>query len=231
MALPVVSTPTFTTKVPSTGEEIEYRPFLVKEEKTLLIALEGNDTKEIINAVSNLLKECIYSDIDVNKLATFDVEYLFLKLRGKSVGEVISLTIGHNDDNECKGRTDIQINIDDIQVQGEIKDSKIMLNDDLGIQVKYPSINALQQNMDTTEAIFGFIADNIECVFDSTNIYNDFSNEEMHEWLGTLNQSQFEKIANWYQSMPTLRHDVEWTCSACGEKDKVSLEGLQSFFT
>jgi hypothetical protein len=233
MALPVVSTPTFTTKIPSTGEEIEYRPFLVKEEKTLLIALEGQDNKEISNAVNRLLKDCIISPCDVDKLATFDIEYLFLKLRGKSVGEVINVTVGHTDsENECKQRTEVQIVIDDIEVSGDIKDGKVMLTDNLGVMLKYPRMNALaDRNMDNAENIFKFVGEHIEYVFDAEQIYTDFTRTEIEDWMGTLNQTQFQKIANWYADIPSLKHEVEWKCQGCGKEDKITLEGLQSFFT
>lgn len=231
MALPVVSTPTFTTKIPSTGQEIEYRPFLVKEEKTLLIALEGKDPKDIAREVSNLLNDCIISEVNVKELATFDVEFLFLRLRGKSVGEVITVSVGHPD-SECPHKTEVQINLDDINVQGEIKDKKVMLNDNLGVMLKYPNIDAVSRgDMSTTEEIFSFVADHIDYVFDTEQVYSDFTKSEIEEWIGTLNQNQFQKISNWYSDMPTLKHTVEWTCPKCGEKDSITLEGLQSFFT
>ena len=231
MALPVVSTPTFTTVVPSTGEQIEYRPFLVKEEKTLLIALEGKEPSDIARAVSNLLSDCILSNIDVSKLATFDIEYLFLVLRGKSVGEVITVSIGHTD-SECTHKTEVQINIDDIKVQGEVKDKKIMLNDKLGVMLKYPNIDAVSRgDMDTAEEVFKFIADHIDYVFDDETVYNDFSKQEINDWIGTLNQNQFQMISNWYADMPSLKHTVTFTCPQCDEDETIILEGLQSFFT
>jgi hypothetical protein len=139
MALPSLSTPEFVTKIPSTGEEIKYRPFLVKEEKILLMALEGKDQVEITDAVMRLLENCIITKIDIKKLATFDVEYLFLKLRGKSVGENIEIRAMHQT-GDCKETTNVSINLDKIEISGEKTDGKIMLTDDVGVKLKYPGM-------------------------------------------------------------------------------------------
>ena len=139
MGLPSLATPKFNTTIPSTGQEIEYRPFLVKEEKVLLMALEGGDQKEISKATQNIIKSCVLSDINIDKLATFDIEYLFLKLRGKSVGELVELQLGHSD-SECDHKTEIQINLDEIEVVGDISDGKIMIDDKEDELVKVGSV-------------------------------------------------------------------------------------------
>jgi len=234
MPLPKIATPTYELVIPSTKKKIKYRPFLVKEEKVLIIAMESEDTTQIANAVKDVIKNCILTrGIKVEELSTFDIEYLFLKLRGKSVGEVINVTVGHTDsENECKQRTEVQIVIDDIEVSGDIKDGKVMLTDNLGVMLKYPRMNALANgSMDDAESIFKFIADHVDYVFDSEQIYNDFTKTEIEDWMGTLNQTQFQNIANWYADIPTLKHEVEWKCQGCGKEDKITLEGLQSFFT
>lgn len=230
MGLPSIATPQFSTKIPSTGQEIEYRPFLVKEEKILLMALEGGDQKEIARATQNIIESCVITDIDVNKLATFDVEHLFLKLRGKSVGELVELKIGHSD-GECEHKTEVQINLDDIEVTGDMSDGKIMLDDDIGVKMRYPGIADVSQlDEQNTEAMFDVINNCIEYVYDKDNVYNDFSKKEIKDWTETLSQKQFEKITEFFQNIPKLSYKVEWTCSKCGEKDSITLEGLQSFF-
>lgn len=230
MALPSIATPEFITTIPSTGQEIRYRPFLVKEEKILLMALEGKDQKEITNAIVRLLDSCILDEVDVSKLATFDIEYLFIQLRGKSVGEVVELTLSHTE-SECKHRTKYNINLDEIKVQGDIKDGKVMITDEIGVKMRYPTIiGASGVSVDNTNGVFELIAGCIEFIFDSENVYSDFTPKEMDEWLGHLSQSQFKKISDFFEGMPSLKYNLKWKCESCGEEDEILLEGLQSFF-
>lgn len=228
MALPSISTPEFKTQIPSTGEQIRYRPFLVKEEKILLIAMEGGDQNEITEAVMKILDNCIIGDVDIKNLATFDIEYLFLKLRGKSVGEVITLQVMHPENEECKHATEVQVNIDTIDVKGTIAEGKIMLTDDVGVKMKYPSMNTV---LDGTDDTFEVIANCIDFIFDQDNVYNEFSDKELMDWIESLNQAQFKKISDFFEGMPKLSTEIEWTCSKCGREDSIKLEGLQSFFT
>ena len=144
MALPSMAVPTFKTKIPSTGKEIQYRPFLVKEEKILLMALEGGDVNEMTEATKKIIQSCVISEIDVESLATFDVEYLFMQLRGKSVGEIIKLIVGHTGDNPCEHKTEVKINIDDIKVVGVKKDRKITVTDQIGVVVNYPTMKGAE---------------------------------------------------------------------------------------
>lgn len=236
MALPKISTPEFFDAIPSTKQEIQYRPFLVGEEKTLLIALEGQDNKEISNAIMRLLKTCILTDgIEVDKLSTFDIEYLFLKVRGKSVGEVINASVGHtSEDSECKHKTEIQINIDDIKVQGDIKDGKVMITDTVGVKMRYPTIGTvMSMKGEGTESLFGMILDCIEYIFDEEKIYNesDFTRDELADWVNNLNQGQFKNVSSFFDEMPKLKHKITWKCPKCGEDEEMMVEGLQSFFT
>lgn len=232
MTLPSISTPEFQTVIPSTGEAVTYRPFLVKEEKILLMAMEGKDQKEITRAIVKLLSNCILTEnINVSKLATFDIEFLFLKLRGKSVGEVIELKIGHTE-GECPHRTDINVNLDDINVVGDISDGKIMLTDNVGVKLMYPNIeNTMDVNADSADSMFDMVVDCIEYIYDQETVYNEFTKEELNAWVETLNQSQFKKITDFFRNMPSLKHVINWKCEKCGEEDSVEIEGLQSFFT
>ena len=232
MALPALSSPEFITEIPSTKVKIKFRPFLVREEKILYMALEGGDATEIQNATIKVLNECILTpNVNVSDLATFDVEHLFLQLRGKSVGENVDVILRHQD-SDCKETVNVSINLDDIKVTGEITDGKIMLTDDIGIKMKYPragDINKLQVQEGMN--IFHSIAYLVDFIYDKETVYNDYSVEEIAEWLEQLNQKQFQLITDFMNNMPKLSHEVEWTCNVCGEKEKIVLEGLQSFFT
>src|SRR6056300_953333 len=194
MSLPSLGTPEFHTTIPSTGQEIAYRPFLVKEEKILLMAMEGEDDREIQHAILTILEDCIITDVDVNKLAVFDIEYLFLKLRGKSVGEMIDLKISHTE-SDCDHKTEIRINLDDINVQGDITDGKVQLTDDIGAKLRYPTIaDATRYDSGSPEGMFKMIASCVEFIYDQNNVYQDFTVDEMVEWIGGLNQSAFQKV-------------------------------------
>jgi len=232
MALPSIATPEFITKIPSTGQEIRYRPFLVKEEKILLMALEGKDSNEIMLSVQNVLKNCILSeDVSVNKLATFDIEYLFLKLRSKSVGEVIKIKVNHANDSECKYATEVDINIDKINVEGDIKDGKLMLTDKVGLKLRYPTMEDLKGiSIDDAESMFKMVRKCIEFIFDEDNVYSDFTEKELSDWIDSLNQTQFAKITQFFEGMPKLSHKIDWECKSCGKNDSVTVEGLQGFF-
>ena len=230
MALPSISTPEFKTKIPSTGETITYRPFLVKEEKILLMALEGSDQEEITQAILNILDSCIMSEVDVKKLSTFDIEYLFLNLRAKSVGEVIEVKMGHTE-GDCKGLTDVQIKIDDIGVINEISDGKIMLTDTVGVKMRYPTVQDVAKlDMKNSDDTFGLIAQCVEYIYDQENVYNEFTEQEIIDWVGNLNQAQFKNIASFFENMPKLSYELKWKCDACGESETRTIEGLQGFF-
>lgn len=231
MALPSLSTPKYITNLPSTGEEIEYRPFLVKEEKLLLMAMEGQDEKEIQRAIISILNDCIITDINIDKLSVFDVEFLFLNLRGKSVGEVIELKISHPE-GDCDHKSDVTIQIDDIKVQGEISDGKITLTDQIGVKLRYPSLNdATKYANDDPQSLFKLIASCIEFVWDQDQVYNDFTLDEMVDWLDTLDQNAFKNISKFFESSPKLSHTISWNCKKCGKDDSILLEGLSNFFT
>lgn len=231
MTLPSISTPEYTTKIPSTGKLISYRPFLVKEEKILLMAMEGKDENEIESSILTILKNCILSEeIDVSKLATFDIEYLFLKLRAKSVGETIEVKVGHNE-GECDHKTDISINVEDIGVVGGNVDKKISISDDIGIVMKYPTLSDIKgMDFEKTESMVDMVIACVDYIYDAESVYKDFTTDELREWVEQLDQKQFAKIAEFLTSIPKLSYTVEWTCKKCKQKDSVTIEGLQSFF-
>jgi len=233
MALPILNTPEFETTIPSTNQKINFRPFLVKEEKILFMALQGNDPSEMSTAVQRVLESCITTPgIDVGLFATFDIEYLFLKLRAKSVGEVIDLKLRHNT-GDCTYIHQHSLNIDDINVViPDDLDNKIQITDHVGIVLKFPSIEIASKlpqdnNMDS---LIDLIAGCVDVVYDSDKVYEDFSREEIKTFLESLNGPQFTKIRDFFKRVPKLSHDIEWTCPKCGETEKIHLEGLASFF-
>lgn len=233
MALPVLQTPEFETTIPSTGKTIYFRPFLVKEEKILLMALQGNEPSEMVHAVKRVLDSCVSSsEFDVDALAMFDLEYLFLQLRAKSVGEVIDLKLRHRQ-SDCDHATDVSINLEDVKVQFEHKDNhKIQINDNVGIVLKYPTINQSQviDSRATFSSVLEFIAGCVDVVYDSERVYEDFSNDEVVQFLESLNAQQFASIRDFFSQMPKLSHVVEWQCEKCGEAESIKLEGLSNFF-
>jgi hypothetical protein len=231
MPLPSISLPTFKAVIPSTGKEISYRPFLVKEEKILLMALEGKDKKEIRIAIEEILKSCILDEVEVGKLPTFDIEYLFLMLRAKSVGEVVTFKLGHGEGSECKHKTEIAVDLNEIEVQGKISDGKIMITDKIGVVMHYPTISITELIDGGVTHTFNIIADCIDVVFDENEVYEDFTTDEIIDWLGNLDKHQFSKITDFFADIPKLKHKIEWICEKCGEKDSVEIEGLYNFFT
>jgi hypothetical protein len=235
MALPQIATPEFETVVPSTKETITFRPFLVKEEKILYMALEGGEQNDIYNAVTKTLENCIISDCNIKKLSSFDVEYLFLQLRGKSVGEVITLKLKHpQEDSDCDHAEEIEIDIDSVKMKEDPRHNKIVqLNENLGIQFRYPTMSdvlTIGEGKNDLTNTFDLIASCVDNVFDADNVYDDFTKEEIIEFIENLSKPQFEKASVFFESMPKLQHDLEWTCSECKKEEKISLEGLQSFF-
>lgn len=237
MALPSLSVPEFETTIPSSGKKIRFRPFLVKEEKLLFIALETNDQKETVRAVSKLLNDCILDNVDVPKLASFDFEYLFLQLRSKSVGEITELQITHNDSNECKHNTKVAINLQSVKPP-KIKDDSsrnIMITDTIGVRFNYPSIDGLDYmttlgEMNDFDKVLKMVETCIECIYEGDTVYDSFEPRELEKFIGDMSQPQFEKVAKFFSELPVLEHKVTWKCEKCGEDDFVDIRGLQNFF-
>ncbi len=243
MALPIVSTPTYELTVPSTGEKVSYRPFLVKEEKTLLMAAEDQNISTITKAMRDIISTCTEGEVDLKNLAPYDIEYIFLQLRGKSVGDVINLNLKKPDsieceESECPGSTEIKVNIDDIKIDtSKIVDSKIELTEDIGIKLGFPQLDSVQKYttkggaMDAS-AVFKMINDCIEYIWEGKEIYKakDSTQKELNDFIESLNTEQFNKIRNFFESMPRLRHEVTWTCSKCDKSAPLLLEGIDSFF-
>ena len=236
MALPKLGYPTFELELPSTGKTIKYRPFLVKEEKVLLMALESKDEKQVVSAVKDLIKNCVITRIKVDTLPSFDLEYLFLKIRGASIGENITLTVTCLDDNETQ--VEANININDVEIlKPEGHDKKIMFDDKTGLVMKYPSMKEfvdrefLQKEM-KTEDVYGFIADSIDQIFDDEEVYDSSTTtkKEFRTFVDNLTTKQFEKIQEFYTTCPKLSHTFKVVNPKTGKESSYTIEGLQSFF-
>jgi hypothetical protein len=238
MPLPKISTPTYELELPSTGQTIKYRPFLVKEEKLLVLALESEDTKQITNAIKVVIKNCIETKgVKVESLPTFDIEYLFLNIRGKSVGEEIEVNIICPDDEETT--VPISINVDDIKVQKNSEHSnKIKLDDSIMMEMKYPSLEQfIKSNFDlsssnTVDQSFELIASCIGKIFTEDEVWvaEDVTKKELMEFLDQMNTSQFKEIEKFFETMPKLSHKIKVLNPKTKVESEVVLEGLSSFF-
>ena len=238
MPLPKIATPTYELELPSTGKTIKYRPFLVKEEKVLVIALESEDTKQITNAIKAVLKNCVLTKgIKVETLPTFDIEFLFLNIRGKSVGEEIEVNIVCPDDGETN--VPVFIDLDSIQVEkDDDHTNQIKLDDDLMMEMKYPSLEQfIKNNFDFQEGnqmdqSFELIATCIDKIYNEDEVWAtaDCTKKEVKEFLESMNSSQFKEIEKFFESMPKLKHTIEVTNPNTKVKSEVVLEGLASFF-
>ena len=239
MPLPKIATPTYELVLPSSGRKIKYRPFLVKEEKILIIALESQDQKQIATAVKSILSSCILTrGTKVDKLSTFDIEYLFLNVRGKSVGEQIEVMVTCPDDG--KTQVPMSINIDSIKVQKDDDHSPdIVLDDMYTLRMKYPSLSEfvknnfnVSDNTNTLQASMDIIASCIDVVYNEDESWAaaDCTKKELSEWLETLNTSQFKEVETFFETMPKLSHTISVTNPNTKVKSDVVLEGLASFF-
>ena len=230
MALPSLNTPKYSLTIPSTGDLIDFRPFLVKEEKLLLLALETGEESEMTRALEQIVENCTFGAIEVQNLPTFDLEYIFLNIRSKAVGDVIEIKVRCPDDNETYA--DLSLNVSDIKVEVmDGHDNTIRLTDDIGIVMTYPRLGQMKQLSSlTTESAFKIIKGCVYQIYDSDQVYEDFTEEELDDFLSNLTSEQFQLIEKFFETMPKLRHKVEVTNPKTGVKGEVVLEGLQSFF-
>jgi hypothetical protein len=241
MPLPKISTPTYELVLPSTGKTIKYRPFLVKEEKILILALESQSTKEITNAIKQVLKDCIVTKgIKVEELPTFDIEYIFLNVRGKSVGESLDLIITCGDDGETQ--VPVTVFIDQIKVEEDPEHKKdIQLDTDLVLRMKYPSLDQFiktnfdfssNQSSSNIERSFDIISSCIDVIFNAEESWSaaDSTKKELTDWIETLTPNQFKEIEKFFDTMPRLSHTVKVINPKTKVESDVTLEGLTSFF-
>jgi len=233
MPLPTIATPSFELTLPSNGKKVKYRPFLVKEEKVLILALEGGETKDITRAIKDVLKSCVLTrGVKIDQLPTFDIEYLFLNIRAKSVGETVNVLITCPDDGETQ--IPLTIGIDEIEV---VKNDEHTIDIDIDgnykLRMKYPSLDQFIENNFTDEEeqdVFKMVASCVDLVYDEETAYDDFSEKEMIKFLEQFNAKQFKEIEKFFDTMPKLSYVASITNPNTGVESKVVLEGLTSFF-
>ena len=240
MPLPTIATPTYELILPSTGKKLKYRPFLVKEEKLLILALESKNQLEITNSVKDVLKECVITrGIKIDDLPTFDIEYLFLNIRAKSIGEDISLIVTCPDDKETE--VPVTIYVDEIKVIKSKEHKKdIVLDKDMTLRMKYPSLSQfIENNFDvddspktTVDKTFQLVADCMETVFTKEDAWDstDYSSDERMQFIEQLSSQQFKEVEKFFATMPKLSHTIEVTNPNTKKKSSIVLEGLADFF-
>ena len=238
MPLPTIVTPSYELELPSTGKKVKYRPFLVKEEKLLVLALETESTKDISTAIKTVLKNCIQTrGVKVENLPTFDIEYLFLNIRGKSVGEEVEVNLIAPDDEVTE--VPVTINIDDIKIQkSEDHTNKVKLDESLIMEMKYPSLDQfIKSNFDFDDKVsmdqsFDLIASCIDKIYNEEEVWStaDCTKKEVKEFLEQMNSMQFKEIEKFFETMPKLSHSVTFTNPKTKVESTVLLEGLSSFF-
>ncbi len=241
MPLPKINTPTYELVLPSTGKKIKYRPFLVREEKILIMAMESEDMNQITSAIIQIISDCILNkDIKVESLATFDIEYLFLNIRAKSVGETVEVNVTCPDDNETQ--VEMSINIDDIKVKKTRGHKNIVkLDDDISMKLKYPSLNQfIENNFEVSQTNTGDIGQSLSMISSCIEmVYNqeesweasDCTQKELSEFVEQMNTKQFKQIEKFFTTMPKLSHEIAVKNPNTGVESEVVLEGLASFFS
>lgn len=234
MALPQLNDlPKYDLVIPSTKESVTFRPFLVKEQKVLLMALEAGDEKQILRAILDTIAHCLEKKINVDKLATFDIEYMFTQIRSKSAGETTKLNLKCI---ECDEQTETVVNLDEIKIEVNNEDHIIELNDTYSLKMRYPSPAGILLNTTTgdtiTQAIFEMIVMCLDEIRTEEEIikFDEETRENIDKFVEGLTTSQLEKLMNFVNNLPKLRHDIEFECSSCSHKNKITLEGLQDFF-
>lgn len=239
MALPLQSTPTYNLTIPSTGKTVRFRPFLIKEEKSLLVAQQSEDLLVMIDTLKTVIKDCILDKVDVDKFATFDIEYIFTQIRAKSVGETVDLIVQCDDDHgeqQEKSRVKLILDLSTIEVEKDPKHTnKIELFGDVGMVLRYPTIEIMKRMEsaeDNLESIFQIVADSVDYIYQGEEIFyaKETPREEIIQFLENLTSEQFAKVNEFFITMPRIKKDIEYNCPLCGKHHKKTLEGLQSFF-
>ncbi len=238
MALPKLSNdrPVYEMVVPSTQETVKYRPFLVKEQKNMLVAFESQDPKQILDSMLISIESCV-PGINLKKLATFDIDYMFTQVRSKSVGETSTILYACV---ECKEENEVKVNLQDIQMEGnQVKPSLIKINDDISVQMKFPTYNdVIAQNVFSSEKTSptAMLMDSIKsCMYavqtqEENILIRDESAEEVDTFINSLTNEQLEKLTDFVENLPNLSHDVTFNCKKCQTENKITLRGLQDFF-
>lgn len=237
MALPIVPMTVYNLTIPSTKKNVKFHSWTVKDEKALLIAQQSEDTTVMSDTLKSVIEACIIDKIDINTLATFDVEYLFTQIRAKSVGEEVELIFKCRYCTDPKAKIKIKFDLTKIDVvTPEDHTKKIPLYDSVGIVMKYPTIEVIKQlellQSSDIETIFNIVVKCIDYIYDDTQLYyaSESTPEELNTFLGSLKTEQFVKLENFFKTLPKMKKEVEYTCPVCGKDNHVSLEGMTSFF-
>lgn len=240
MALPIMNTPVYNLTIPSTGQNVKFRPFLVKEEKALLIAQQSEDIQVMVDSLKTVIRGCVLDKIDVDSLATFDVEYIFTQIRAKSVGEIIELLFPCDEDHgedQDKAKLKVSIDLTNLQVEfPEGASKKIPLFGDVGVVMKYPTFETMTKmeklDVEDVDAIFDVIASSIDLIYQGEELFyaKEQSKEELLEFLYNLTNEQFQNLQTFFKKMPKISKTIEYNCPLCGKHHSVTLEGMQSFF-
>jgi len=236
MALPRLNdSPNYDLIIPSMKKSVSFRPFLVKEEKILLMALESDDQKQILNTVIDTIKACVTEDIDTTRLTTFDIEYMFLKIRAKSVGETSTIVMKCN---ECESSNDITLNIDDVEIEVPDISNTIELDNQISLEMKWPTFDSIVRgdilsSESSVDQIFGLIRSSIDVIKTNEERFSakDQTAQELDSFIESMNNQQFTKVREYVEKMPKLTHDVAFSCKKCNHQNNIVVEGMQSFFS
>lgn len=233
MALPKLNdSPKYSISVPSTGKEVTFRPYLVKEEKTLLMALETEDQKQALTAIVDTIEACVYEKIDVTRLTTFDVEYMFTQIRAKSAGETATVGVKCS---SCSAQNDVSIKLDDIKIDIPETENELKLNDEVTVELKWPSyfdVTSFDSEKSQSEAAFYMALLCIDAISfnDERTSAEDCTKRELMEFVESMTTEQFKLITDYISLMPQMKHNIEFKCSSCGEENNTTVKGLQNFF-
>lgn len=251
MPLPKIELPIYDLKLVSLEKPIKFRPFLVKEEKILLMALQAGKEEDILKAIKQVINNCIVGDVDIDSLPIFDIEYLFLNIRARSIGETVETFFvcrnvvgtkkneqGEEEEDVCMHMMPVEVNVLNIKPPIDDLPSRINITNNIGIKLKYPTLENYKsvQNLVSNENakdLFDMIYDCSEYIFDEQQVYytNETTKEEFYQFLESLTQEQFDNITQFFEKLPTIKHDIEHACQKCGFNHNLHMEGLSDFFT
>lgn len=238
MALPQLNLIKYDMTIPSTGQEIKYRPFVVREEKVLLTAIESDDPQQISNAMRDIVEVCTFKEVDVKSLAMFDLELIFLKLRAASVGETAKIALKCSNE-ECKHDNEVNVNLAAVELHGDTKAAAVVqITDTVGVSLKYPTVSKVEDMLKASkpeagiDVAIGMIAASIESIHDADSVYpaSESTAKELVDFIESLNKEQFTKVQEFFNNFPKLKEEVEFTCEKCKTVNNVTLEGLNDFF-
>ena len=234
MALPIVEVPKYSVTIPSTGESVVYRPYLVKEEKILMIAMESENQEQVLRAVKEIIAACTFNKVNVDTLAMFDLEYIFLNLRAKSVGEMSKIGLKCS---ECQTTNDVEIHLDTLKVTMPEEDySTVMITDKIGVKLRYPTVKdattIAKVDLTGADAAIRTIIACIDNIFDDERVYpaKDHTPKELEQFVDSLNAEQFGRMQKFFESMPSLEETVKYDCVNCGHHNELTIKGLANFF-